>query len=203
MSTRRVNKQALINQTITFSKDDAEPDDGLRPGYAYNFIDIVTLDGLDGDSCSVLQGEFEVFVKTDELAGFKSIPGGGTLKAVETGGDKLPDGKQKGLVFVGVPIEIKIVPKSVNCSAYRVFITQLSNQLDKLPDSFVEAFDPDSSQSLNVSLKNTDELQTALNQALFELRNQNEEMINLLTLLNLRFEEAFETRIFKEDLRCN
>lgn len=200
MSVKRVKKEALATETIIFVNSDKENEfESISPSFAYNFIDIVSLDGIAGDPCAAGQGQYQVFVKTDLDGGFKTIAGGNIIKAIDTGGDTLADGETQGLVFIGTPLEIKIVPSGVDCAAYKVHITQLSDQLDKTPDDFLNAFeDVDGVPALRVKISNG--VMEGVVDAIRQLGEQNERIIKQLLLLNLRIEEIGDTELTDDDI---
>lgn len=125
MTAKRVDKEALIAETITFTPETS--DDKLDPNLINNYIDVISLDGLGGSVVTPTAGTYEITYKTDENGGFKSITDNGSLAATKTGGSGLADGVAEGASFVGLPIAIKIVPTSTDVAvAYRVFIKQSS-----------------------------------------------------------------------------
>ena len=137
MSMIRLSKSALINQSISFTASD-----GVNPHYMANFIDIISLDGVDGSPVIPTIGAFEIYAKTDIDGGFKKLPNRGSLDATKTGGSALADGLAVGATFEGFPLEFKIVPVDVDvAAAYVVHIKQASNQLDRTPDDFINSFE--------------------------------------------------------------
>jgi len=128
MTVRRVEKEALIAATITFDQDDVQSQK-IDPNSANNFVDVISLDGLDGSPVIPTTGTFEIHVKTDKDGGFKAISDNGSLAAGKTGGSALTDGISEGASFTGLPLEIKIVPTATDVAvAYRVIIKQVSAQ---------------------------------------------------------------------------
>jgi len=128
MTVRRIQKEALIAATITFTQSD-EPIQKIDANSPNNFIDVISLDGLAGSPVTPAVGTFEIFVKTDVDGGFKAIADNGSLAAGKTGGSGLADGIAEGASFTGLPLEIKIVPTGTDVAvAYRVAIKQTSVQ---------------------------------------------------------------------------
>lgn len=127
MPASKKTKQALIGATIIFDAYiDPEPN-ALDPDTINNFIDIVSLDGIDGVPVIPTLGDFLIYAKTTPQGGFKALSDNGTLAAAKTGGSALADGIAEGASFAGPPLAIKIVPSGVNvAAAYRVDITQLT-----------------------------------------------------------------------------
>lgn len=126
MPVSKKTKQALIGDTITF---DAYTDPGpnaLDPELFSNFVDVVSLDGINGVPVIPTAGDFLIYAQTTPQGGFKALSDNGTLAATKTGGSALADGIAEGASFSGVPLAIKIVPTGVDVAvAYRVDITQL------------------------------------------------------------------------------
>ena len=128
MTVRRIQKEALIAATITFTQADIQSQ-LIDPSSPNNFIDIIALDGLVGSPVIPTAGTFTILVKTDVDGGFKAIADNGTLAATKTGGSALADGIAEGASFTGLPIEVKIIPSGVDVAvAYRVLIKQTSVQ---------------------------------------------------------------------------
>lgn len=203
MAVKRVSKEALIGETILFVNSDKENEfESISPSFSYNLIDIISLDGLGGNPLTPNQGQYNIFVQTDEDSGFKIVSDNGSIDASKTGGSSLSDGIQEGAVFVGVPLSIKIVPKNVNAPAYRVFIKQLSSQLTKIPEDFIKAFEDvtPGNPALGVTLKNTNEFEIIIDKSLSSLIDLNEAVLNELKLLNLRTEEMGNTGINLNDI---
>jgi len=179
MAVKRVSKEALIGQTILFNAESDNEFESISPSFAYNLIDIVSLDAIEGNPLTPTQVQYDIYVQTDIDAGFKIVSDNGSINAKTTGGSSLADGIQEGAVFIGVPLAIKIIPKNVNAPAYRVFIKQLSDQLTKIPDDFVQAFeDVGGNPALGVSVKNINEIMIAINTPLTT-------MIDLLSLCQI------------------
>ncbi len=128
MTVHRVEKEALIASTITFTQADSQTE-LIDPNSPNNFIDVISLDGLGGSPVIPTAGTFEIFLKTDEDGGFKAIADNGSLAAGKTGGSALADGIAEGASFTAMPLEIKIVPTGTDVAvAYRVLIKQTSAQ---------------------------------------------------------------------------
>lgn len=202
MAVKRVFKEALIGETITFVNSDKEAEfESISPSFAYNLIDIISLDGLGGNPLTPSQGQYDIYVQTDEEAGFKLVADNGSIDATTTGGSMLADGIQEGAVFVGVPISIKVIPKGVNAPAYRVLIKQLSSQLTKTPDDFIKAFeDIDGNPALGVSIKNINELMISINQPLSIMIDLLGAILAQAKLQNLHTEEMGNTGFKLEDI---
>jgi hypothetical protein len=123
MSYNFVNQEALIGATITFNADNGA--NAITPTLVHNFVDVVSLDGLDGSPVTPTAGTYEITVQDMNDGGFKSITDNGSLDATKTGGTGLADGVQIGASFLGNPVAIKIVPTGVDVAvAYRVSIKQ-------------------------------------------------------------------------------
>ncbi len=116
MSTKRIEKQALVAATIIFNQADSEPD-SPNPSAINNFIDIVTLDGVDGSPVVAGAGTFNIFYKTDVNGGFKTPATNPTLTAAQTSGSAGADGVADTCEFRDVPLEIKIVPVGITVAA--------------------------------------------------------------------------------------
>lgn len=130
MAVKRVFKEALINENTLFVVGDNEFE-SISPSFAYNLIDIISLDGLGGNAVTPTAGNYKVYAKTDAGGGFKLISSPSNINANLTGGSSLPDGLAGGLSFIGLALEIKIVPSDIDVAvAYRVFIKQSSSQLN-------------------------------------------------------------------------
>lgn len=202
MATKRVNKQALTTDELIFDNQDDNEKEAISPSYAYNFIDVVSLDAIGGSPITPSSGEYRVYVQTDINGGFKTLSGGNIIKATETGGTSLSDGVQEGLYFAATPLKIKVVPLNVNAPAYQVYITQLSDQLDTTPADFKNAFvEVDGAPSLRVKVANG--LLKELTDEVRLLQEINQEVIEQLKLLNARVEEIGDTEIEdSEDEDC-
>lgn len=199
MATKRISKEVLIGSEIIFDNQDDDENVAITPNYMSNQIDIISLDGLDGDPVIPSSGTYKIYVQTDEDGPYKTISKGSTVDAVLTGGSANDDGIFHESYHVGLPLKIKIVPVDVvGPVAYRVSIKQNSEQLSKIPDEFIDAFGGRS--SMNVDLYNQAEVALLLETVLFKMRDQNDLIIDNLKLLNLRFEEAFSTSINIEDV---
>jgi len=111
MTVIRSQKEALIAATIIFTQDDIQAEK-IDDNSANNFVDIISLDGLEGDPVIPTTGTYEIFVKTDVNGGFKAISDNGSLAAGKTGGSALADGIAEGASFTGLAQEIKIVLKN-------------------------------------------------------------------------------------------
>jgi hypothetical protein len=123
MSYNFVNQEALIGATITFNADNGA--NAITPTLVHNFVDVVSLDGLDGSPVTPTAGTYEITVQDMNDGGFKSITDNGSLDATKTGGTGLADGVQIGASFLSNPVAIKIVPTGVDVAvAYRVSIKQ-------------------------------------------------------------------------------
>jgi len=123
-----LKKKELIAATIIFVQTDTETE-RIDPNSPNNFIDVISLDGLNGVPVIPTAGTYEIHVKTDDNGGFKAISDNGSLAATKTGGSALADGIAEGASFTGLPIEIKIVPTGLDVAiAYRVLIKQASSQ---------------------------------------------------------------------------
>ncbi len=128
MTTKRKTKQALVGAEVLFTSDDVEAITRIDPNLVRNFVDIISLDGLDGSPVTPSSGDYNIFVKTDAEGGFKSLSDNGTLSALLTGGNTLADGVEEGASFAANPLEIKVVPATIaGAVAYRVTITQNLN----------------------------------------------------------------------------
>lgn len=129
MSVNRVQKEALIGATITFDAEADTTPDVINPSSPSNFVDVISLDGLDGAPVIPTVGTYEIHVQTDVDGGFKSIADNGSLAAGKTGGSALVDGIAEGGSFTGLPLKIKIVPTGVDVAvAYRAIVKQVSVQ---------------------------------------------------------------------------
>ena len=132
MAVKRVSKEALIGETILFVTSDKESEhESISPSFMSNQIDIISLDAVGGGPVIPTAGTFNIFARTDVDGGFKLVTTNGSMNAILTGGSLLPDGVALGSSFMGLPLEIKIVPTDVNvATAYRVSIKQASVQLE-------------------------------------------------------------------------
>lgn len=201
MATKRVNKESLISETLIFHNQDDNEKEAISPSFSYGFIDVVSLDAIGGDPCIPTSGYYSVYIRTDERGGFKKIPGAheSRILATTTGGDILVDGVQTGLRFNAAPLEIKIIPVSVDCPAYQVYITQLSDQLDITPDAFLNAFEVVNGLSALRITQSTESIQPLINE-MKNLQSVSKDIVNQLRLLNARFEEMAETDLSIEDI---
>jgi len=126
MATNNAELQAVVAEEIIFNSDDSvDAVIQINPNMAHNFVNIVSLDGLDGSPVVPASGEYNIFVETMPDGGFQGLKDGGVISAVNTGGTAGVDGDQVISSFEGNPIRIKIVPDSiVGAVAYRVYIKQ-------------------------------------------------------------------------------
>lgn len=156
MAMKRVSKESLIGSTLLFNAETDSEIEQIEHSFAMNHIDVISLDGLDGNPVIPTTGTYEIYVRTDIDGGFKLIPERGSLEAIKTGGSILADGIAEGVSFTGFPLEFKIVPTGVDvAAAYRVDIKQSSVQLSKIPDDFIDSF-------------NREGVSTVLNTGLFD-----------------------------------
>lgn len=130
MSVKRVKKEALIGETILFVNSDKDDEfESISPNYAYNLIDIISLD-VSGNAVLPTSGSFDIYAKTDVDGGFKRVSAHSNYPANKTGGSTLADGVSIDATFIGFPLELKIVPNSVDIAvSYRVNIKQSSSQV--------------------------------------------------------------------------
>lgn len=129
MTVRRVEKEALVGATIIFNAETDSEHERIDPSSPNNFIDVISLDGLDGSPAIPGAGTYAITVKTDKDGGFKAISDNGSLAGSKTGGSALADGIAEGASFTGLPLEIKIIPTGITVAiAYRVLIKQTSVQ---------------------------------------------------------------------------
>lgn len=132
MAVKRVSKEALIGATILFNAETDIESESISPNYAYNIIDIISLDGLKGSPVTPTAGTFEIFVRTDIGGGFKRLCERSSFQAKLSGGSSMADGMAVDAKFIGYPLEFKIAPTGVNVAvAYRVSIKQSSVQLGR------------------------------------------------------------------------
>lgn len=132
MAVKRVSKEALIGATLLFNAETDIESESISPNYAYNIIDIISLDGLKGSPVTPTAGTFEIFVRTDIDGGFKRLCERTSFISKFTGGSSMADGMAVDAKFIGYPLEFKIVPTGVNVAvAYRVSIKQSSVQLGR------------------------------------------------------------------------
>lgn len=124
MTTRQVDKTALVADTIIFTTIDTVVPDLINPSLAHNFVDIVSLDG-SGNPVVPASGSYSIFVKTSEGSGFQSITDNGTIAANLTGGDAATDGTPISASFGSNAFEIKVVPATiVGAVSYKVTVRQ-------------------------------------------------------------------------------
>lgn len=128
MAVKRVFKEALIGASILFVNSDKENEfESISPSFPFNSIDIISLD-VSGNPVTPTTGFYQILVKTDVNGGFKTLSSNGQLDATLTGGSLLVDGEAFSIDFIGLPIEIKIVPVGVDVAvSYRVLIKQASD----------------------------------------------------------------------------
>jgi len=120
-----IEKEALIGATITFDADTDSEHQKVRPELPHVFVDVISLDALDGSPVIPTAGTYEIFFKDAKDGGFKTIADNGSLAAGKTGGSGLADGVAEGASFSGNPLGIKVVPTGVDVAvAYRVSIRQ-------------------------------------------------------------------------------
>ena len=97
----------------------------LIKDHAHNIIDIICLDGPDGDPVSPTAGMFTVFVERVANGGFHSISDGGVILAPETGGTTVADGSVTGASYSSNSNRVKIVAIDVDVATHvQVTITQ-------------------------------------------------------------------------------
>ncbi len=120
-----VKKQALIGEEIELFANSGEQIERVDSNYPVNYVDIISLDGLDGEPVTPTAGTFSIYVKTSDSGGYKALSDNGELSADLTGGSSLVDGVAEGASFYGNPFGIKIVPVGVDvAAAYEVIIKQ-------------------------------------------------------------------------------
>ena len=125
MAFKRYIKQDLIANTIIFDSEIDSQDKNIEVGLAHNFVDIVSLDGVDGMPVIPGAGTYNIYYQDTINGGFKTISDNGYLDATKTGGIALSDGEQIGASFAGNPLKIKVVPNGVTlAAAYKVEIKQ-------------------------------------------------------------------------------
>jgi len=132
MSMHRATKESLIGDVLLFNNEIEPPAETIKDSFAMNHIDIISLDGFDGNPVTPTTGRYEIYARTDIGGGFKLLFEHGLVDAKKTGGSSLPDGVAIDSRFVGFPLAFKIVPVGVDVAlAYRVAIKQSSVQLGR------------------------------------------------------------------------
>jgi hypothetical protein len=131
MTTKRISKQALVTDELIFDNQDDDEKQAISPSYMSSHIDIISLDGIDGQPVIPTAGSYRIYAQTDEEGAYKSIDKNNIVNAKLTGGELNPDGVAQGSYFIGLPLKIKVVPSGiVGAAAYRVNIKQNSQQID-------------------------------------------------------------------------
>lgn len=126
MATKRIEKEALVAATITFTQNDGETQ-SPNPSFRDVTVDVIGLTALNGDPVIPGAGTFAIFYKTDVDGGFKAATTNPTLTAAQSGGSASADGAAESSKFTDLPIEIKIVPTGITTAvAYRVSVKQTS-----------------------------------------------------------------------------
>jgi len=124
MTAKRMSKEDLVANTITFIQGNEI--DEPNPNFPNGYVDIIALDGLEGNPVIPGAGTFTVSVKTDIDGGFKTV---GTISAAEAAGSAGSDGDAVGLTFTELPLEVKIIPAGVTTAThYRAIFKQTSSQ---------------------------------------------------------------------------
>lgn len=99
--------------------------EGLVPDHPHSFIDVVSLDAIDGNPVEPGAGNYLLYVESAPNAGFQSISDGGTLDATKTGGTATTDGTVLGASFNGPVNRVKVKVSGVTTATHaRVKITQ-------------------------------------------------------------------------------
>jgi len=128
MTTKRIEKEALVAATIIFDQDGGATD-GPNPSFPNCTIDVIGLTALEGVPVIPGAGTFAIFYKTDVDGGFKAATTNPTLTAAQSGGSASADGAAASSKFTDLPIEIKVVPAGITTAvAYRVLVKQTSDQ---------------------------------------------------------------------------
>lgn len=124
---RKMEVETLIGDD-TIINIGPDPRVNITHGFPYNFIFIVSLDGIGGSPVVPTTGTFKIYVRLVRDGGFHSLTDNGTINADLTGGSSMADGKEKRSSFNGNPYAIKVVPSGVDVAgAYRVTVLQNSN----------------------------------------------------------------------------
>ncbi len=109
--------------TLDFSLGKTDQD--LIKDHAHNIIDIICLDGPDGNPVSPTVGMFTVFVERVTNGGFHAISDGGAINASETGGTTTPVGSVTGASYSSNSNRVRIVADSIDVATHvQVTITQ-------------------------------------------------------------------------------
>ena len=99
--------------------------EGLVPDHPHCFIDVVSLDAIDGNPVQPGAGNYLIYIESAPNAGFQSISDNGTLDATKTGGGTTTDGTVLGASFNGPVNRIKIKVSGVTTATHaRVIVTQ-------------------------------------------------------------------------------
>jgi len=124
---RRLEVESLIGATTVIDIG-TDPKLNITPGLPYNFIFIVSLDGIGGAPVVPTTGTYKTYVRLVRDGGYHSLTDNGTINATDTGGSLLADGAEKRASFSGNPYAIKVVPTGVDvAAAYRVTVLQNTN----------------------------------------------------------------------------
>lgn len=132
----RVQKTSLVSVETLFSFKDDDERKQILSDLPFNYVDIVCLDA-NSDPVIPTEGEFLVYAKSSEDAGFESF--NRPIPAVNCGGELLDDGDQVGAFFGSSALEIKIVPVGiVGAVSYKAYVRQ-NNQgnINPLPNDMV------------------------------------------------------------------
>lgn len=128
MATKRIEKEALVAATVTFTQSNDEFE-SPNPSFPNVTIDIIGLTALNGSPVIPGAGTFDIFYKTDVDGGFKAATTNPTLTAAQSGGSASADGAAESSKFTDLPLEIKVVPTGITTAvAYRVLVKQTSDQ---------------------------------------------------------------------------
>ncbi len=90
----------------------------------HSFIDIISLDAVDGNPIKPDAGDYFIFVERVENGGFQPIVDGGNIKAKHTGGTAAPDGEVRGTSFAGPINRIKIKAENVTMATHAKVVIQ-------------------------------------------------------------------------------
>lgn len=126
MTTKRIEKDALVAATITFTQADDETE-SPNPAFQNVSVDVITLDGVGGAVDPASAGTFTVWYKTDISGGWKTPGTNPIIEFGEAAGSGGADGAAKSAQFTDLPLEIKVVPAGlVGAAAYRVLVKQFN-----------------------------------------------------------------------------
>ena len=116
MSNTAIQELLLTNGEIIFEVGSGPTK--IRADLPRNFVNIISLDGSDGNPVAPGAGVYNTFVEAVPGSGFQSVADNGTLDATKTGGNSITDGTVLAASFVGPVNRIKVVQTGVTTATH-------------------------------------------------------------------------------------